>query len=218
MIKDKLFYEYIDVKEYKSIIVLNGDLPSKFFFDNNKLPIIAADGAANQLHKLSVKPEIIIGDLDSLDPLLFTDIELIKILDQNTSDFDKACAYADQSKLLPSIVLGVNGGYIDHILNNIKIFTSIGGIFYAPPIVGYVLNNEHSIPFILPINTKISIIGEGIVSTNGLKWELDHTKLSFIGNNACLNRTIQNTISITVHDGICLVMIYLEIIHDAGML
>ena len=40
--------------------------------------------------------------------------------DQNSSDFQKAMKYLESQNLLPTIILGISGGYIDHILNNIN--------------------------------------------------------------------------------------------------
>jgi thiamine pyrophosphokinase len=213
----KIFYEHLISHKYKSILALNGELPDKSFFDTN-LPIIAADGAANSLKKINVKPKIIVGDLDTVDPNLLQNTEFCYILDQNKCDFDKALEYAKQSDLLPTIVVGVNGGYIDHILNNISTLISTGGTFYAPPIVGHVLNAMSVVTFSLAVNTKISLIGAttSIVSTNGLKWELNYNQLSFTNNNSYFNRTAKNKVSIEVHSGCCLIMIYLEEINDAG--
>ncbi len=213
----KAFYRHVDLNTYHSIIALNGELPDQSFFDDT-LPVIATDGAANSLNKIGVKPKIIIGDLDSVDPILLKNTEFLYISDQNKCDFDKALDYAAQSNLLPAIVLGANGGYIDHVLNNISTLISIGGTFYTPPIVGHALRAESLTTFLLPINTKISLIGatKTLISTHGLHWELSHSRLSFINKNSCFNRTVKNRVSIHVHSGCCLAMIYLEDTPDAG--
>ncbi|MGL9681651.1 MAG: hypothetical protein ACR5K2_01400 [Wolbachia sp.] len=109
-------------------------------------------------------------------------------------------------KLLPSIITGITGGAIDHILQNINIFLSIGSIFYtsAPPIVGYILGKSIT-HFSLPKNTKISLLGitKAQVTTKGLKWKLSLDELSFPGKNSCFNRSLSDKISIEVHVGVC---------------
>ncbi|MES2215152.1 MAG: thiamine diphosphokinase [Pseudomonadota bacterium] len=211
------FWGHVDLQRYRSILALNGELPSKSFFDI-KLPVIAADGATNRLHGIGVKPKVIVGDLDAVYPSLLEQTESVYVLDQNRCDFEKALEYAKQSRLLPAIIVGVSGGYIDHILNNMSIFIAEGEIFYAPPIAGHALKAGSRTTFFLPVNTKISLIGatETVVSTNGLKWELDRSRLFFVGGNSCFNRTIETEVLVEVHDGSCLVMIYLEEIHDSG--
>jgi thiamine pyrophosphokinase len=121
---------------------------------------------------------------------------------------------------LPSIICGINGGYIDHILNNINIFLSSGSIFFDPPIVGYALKAGDVINLNLPVKSKLSLIGipYASVSTSGLRWELEGADLRFRGSNSCYNRTKEGKITISVYKGTVLVMIYLEEIQDAGVM
>lgn len=207
----------LDVNQYKSVLVLNGIIDNTPILDGS-LTIIAADGAANKLYDMGVIPDIIIGDLDSVHPDVLQHTSYLHIADQNTGDFAKAAHYIKENNLFPTIVLGLNGGCIDHILHNISIFMAVQGTFYAPPIVGYILTTATTHQLQLNINTKLSLIAmtECTLSTQGLKWELHHTKLSFIGHNSYFNRSAANQVSISVHQGTCLLMIYTEPILDAG--
>jgi thiamine pyrophosphokinase len=197
----------IDFTQYRSILCLDGTLPDADFFQRN-LPIIAADGAANTLMKMGIKPQLVVGDLDSLDPALITQLETFYHEDQNYCDFEKSLAYLEKENLLPCIVVGMNGGFLDHILNNINIFMKSDNVLYAPPLYGYVVKQNRS--FNLPLNTKISLLGIPFaeISTQGLKWESNQAKLAFPGANSCFNRTISENIQITVHDGSVLMLIY----------
>ncbi len=51
----------LDVSCYRSILCLDGALPDAAFFKLN-LPIIAADGAANQLMQMGYRARMVIGD------------------------------------------------------------------------------------------------------------------------------------------------------------
>lgn len=199
----------IHFAEYRSILCLDGVLPEADFFKKN-LPIIAADGAANTLMKMGIEPQLVIGDLDSIDPGLLTRLKTLLHYDQNFCDFEKALLFLEKENLLPSIVVGVNGGYLDHILNNINILMKSNNCFYAPPLWGHVIHENESKSFDLPLNTKISLIGipTADISTLGLKWELTHSPLSFPGNTSCFNRTIQEKIEIITHQGSALILIY----------
>ena len=75
----------------KSILCLDGNLPDSNFFSKIKLPIIAADGAANKLLNLGIKPLVIIGDLDSVNQKDFPTSEILLKPDQNQTDFQKSC-------------------------------------------------------------------------------------------------------------------------------
>lgn len=209
--KYKIFYEHLKENSYRCVLALNGNLPERSFFERG-LPIIAADGALNTLQAFGLVPNVVIGDLDSVQKPIASDIEVIFRQDQNSCDFEKALEYLKSQDLLPAIIVGVNGGFIDHILNNINIFLKHRCIFYADPILGQILQKGEQTSFKLPVNTKISLIGflEAKVSTQGLRWELEHYSMSFPGKNSCFNRTQTESITITVESGFCLVMIYLD--------
>jgi len=202
-------------KNSKSILCLNGDLPDSNFFLRDKV-IVATDGAVDKLLNIGIKPSIIIGDLDSVKHKDYQNIEMVYLPDQNQSDFQKAMQYLSQKQLLPTVVCGVNGGFIDHILNNINIILENECIFYSDPIIGYALNGPTTLELDLNVHTKLSLFGmaKAKVSTVGLKWELDSAILEFPGANSCFNRVVTERISIEVLEGKLLVLIYLEHIVD----
>jgi len=208
----------IDLSPYKSLLCLNGHLPDKSFFTDLQLPIIAADGAANSLVRLGLSPDLIIGDLDSVSPVIRASHKVLHCPEQSTTDFQKCLAHLKENNLLPAVVVGINGGHLDHLLNNIAIFLTTNSILYAPPLVGYVLKENTQQKHKLPLNSKLSIFGmpNATVSTRGLKWELKEAELSFPGTNSCFNRSNAQNIEMTVHQGAALVLIYTEAIDDAG--
>ena len=135
---------------YRSVLCLNGELPGAHFFRQNTLPLIAADGAANKLVKMQLTPEIIIGDLDSVNSDIRLQHSVLHKPCQNSSDFQKALDYLEVHQLLPTIIVGVSGGRIDHILNNVNIFMGTKSIFYAPPLIGFTMVEGQSEQFSLP--------------------------------------------------------------------
>ena len=212
-------YDVTNLKEYKSILCLNGNLPEPSFFVGINLPIIAADGAANTLLERGIPPKLIIGDLDSVQPSILERHSFVHMPDQRTNDYQKAMHYLKENDLLPAIVLGINGGNLDHILNNINIFMETNCLLYSPPVKGLVLKEKSQVNIRLPIQTKISLIGipEAILSSDGLQWELENTHLSFPGQSSCFNRTQCDTISLEVQLGALLVLIYEQPMKDAGI-
>ncbi|MDR1609413.1 MAG: thiamine diphosphokinase [Holosporales bacterium] len=206
----------LDPALYRSVICLHGTLPNAEFFRNVGLPIIAADGAANVLRDIGVTPDIVIGDLDSVDPEIIEHIPHIRIPSQELSDFQKALRYAEQHSIVPSIICGVNGGCLDHIINNINIFMSSDSVMLDGSIVGFALSGRKELA--LEPETKISIFGvpKCTVSSRGLRWELDHHTLQFPGFTSCYNRTVADVVVIDVHEGRALVIIYTDDVQDAG--
>ncbi len=201
---------------YRSIICLNGECPGHFL-KKTSLPIIAADGAANSLVSMGISPSVIVGDLDSVDPLLLQRYEYRLVKDQNSSDFEKAICYVKDNQLNPSIVTGVGGGFLDHILNNLSIWQKEEKLLYiAESMIGIII--QHDIEISLPLHTKLSIFGmpNAIVQSTGLKWELNDYSLDFWQQNSCYNRTISDVISLQVKSGRILVLFYTTPIMDCG--
>jgi thiamine pyrophosphokinase len=214
----KPFFTHISTgPSYGSVLCLNGELPCAAFFKDLNLPIIALDGAANTLMDMGIEPDIVIGDLDSIKLEHMAVLKTLHKPDQNASDFQKGLEYLKEHNLLPTIILGVNGGYLDHILHNVNIFLDTESVCYAPPLVCYGLKGAGRFTF--PVHTKISLIGvpNALVTTQGLKWELNDFVLEFPGVNSTFNRTASEEVFIQVHRGNLLVMVYLQEMVDAGL-
>ncbi|MCE0721678.1 MULTISPECIES: thiamine diphosphokinase [Legionella] len=212
-------HDVINLTGYHSILCLNGDLPESSFFNRMNLPIIAADGAANGLLDLGIRPQLIAGDLDSVRPLILENHPFLHSPDQNQSDFQKTMGYLKDNNLLPAIIVGINGGCLDHVLNNMNIFMETNCLLYAPPIRGFVLHEHSRMNCVLPPQTKISLMGipKATLSSKGLQWELNNTHLSFPGKTSCFNRTQLPEIVLEAHHGSVLVLIYEQMIEDAGL-
>lgn len=215
-----MMHDVINLTGYRSILCLNGELPESSFFKTLNMPIIAADGAANSLLERGISPHLITGDLDSVRPSLLENHPFLHSADQNFSDYQKAMHYLKENDLLPAIIVGINGGHLDHVLNNINIFMETNCLLYAPPIRGFVLNEKSSMGCSLPMHTKISLIGipTATISSKGLQWELNHSQLYFPGKTSCFNRTRLSDIVLEIHQGSVLVLIYEQMIEDAGLM
>lgn len=198
------------MKQYKTLICLNGELPSNLSFYEGKF-IIAADGAADKLNILGIVADVIIGDFDSIKISNFPKSKRIQIIDQNKTDFVKCLDYAKSLSLESVLVTGIAGGFLDHILNNINISLLNKCDFYAPPIYGRFY--EHPVDDVeikIKPNTKISLMGipNAVLTTEGLKWELKEKKITFPGENSCLNRSVKDKVKIQILSGALLLMIY----------
>jgi thiamine pyrophosphokinase len=136
--------------------------------------------------------------------------------DQSFSDFQKALKFLRETDLLPSVVLGINGGCVDHILNNISIVAQTDSLAYMPPTLG--LGIDNSMALNLPRGTKLSLFAmpSARISTRGLRWELENQMLSFHAYNSCFNRTLGERVIFEVHEGKIFLVIYLKDVIDGG--
>ena len=110
-----------------SVLVLNGEPPTASQLrDLAEWGLVfAADGGARCCLEHGVRPELVVGDFDSLDlTQLPEDWKVIHRPDQNATDFQKVLS------ILPGepdelIVLGGLGARLDHTLTNLLIAGSI---------------------------------------------------------------------------------------------
>ena len=217
-----LFFQYLKGSEekYQSFLCLNGDLPEASFFQYIDLPVIAADGAANNLSQKGVKLDLVIGDLDSATAEVQERYPCLKIVNQETSDLQKAFRYLKDNALLPTIVLGANGGYLDHILCNIALLAKeSNSLIYDPPnTMGFFLN-PGTYRYKFPLKSKISLMGapSALLTSSGLKWEMENYLLEWGENHSCFNRIISPEVILDVKEGRLLLLLYLESIEDAGL-
>lgn len=196
-----------DLYKYKSILCLDGDLPCDLIKKIN-LPIIAADGAANTLILNGLEPTVIIGDLDSVDPNLLSDRTHLRIDCQDSTDFEKSLNFIKEKSMAPTIIMGISGGCIDHVLGNISIFSETKFVAISGNIIFMPVNENRS--FNVLINTKISIFGmpSCIISSKGLKWELDNEQISLSGKNSISNRAAAAIVELEILSGQAMVFIY----------
>ena len=191
------------------LIVANGKFPT------SKIPlnilqrskfIIACDGAANKLEDHGYKPNLIIGDMDSISTSLRNKYKknLIYIKNQNENDFRKAINFCKINKLYDINIIGATGKREDHTLGNIfsinnldinfniKLFTDSGCFITIkkPTLI-------KSFP-----KQKVSLFSENKyikITTHGLKYNLNKEYIStlFYGT---LNESLSNSFFIEVKD------------------
>ena len=97
--------------------------------------VVALDGAANHLRAFNIKPDVILGDFDSINPAsqafygihqTFKDLKdqeepyiglhgvrIVPQLDQNLTDLEKAILYCDEHQATNIIILCASGGRED---------------------------------------------------------------------------------------------------------
>ena len=118
----------MNVKKNVSVI-LNGQMPTDDTIINqitNSDYIIAVDGSANKLFDLEIIPDVIIGDLDSLQNIKNKHIELVETPDQNKTDFRKTLEWCIEKNILNISIFGISGESEDHFLGNYYTLSDFG--------------------------------------------------------------------------------------------
>lgn len=193
------------LSSYKSVIALDSKEAAKVKIREG-IPIIAADGAANW-----IDADYIVGDGDS-----FESDKLIRIYDQDRTDFEKCIGFAKEKDLLPALVIGVSGGEIDHIMGNIQILlkhAEKSSLFFLDPYsnglkIGIPLE-KGTFQIQMKPEATVSILpfGSCTLSTKGLEWELTDQVLTPDGLLAIRNRAKSKEAEFHVTQGKILVII-----------
>jgi thiamine pyrophosphokinase len=202
------------MNELNSVIFLNGKLPCRkiieHYIDKNSY-IVCADGGANKVRKYRILPKIILGDLDSINnetKKYFTkkNIEIRKIEDQDTTDFEKSLLYCIENDLRKCLIFGAISSRSDHTLNNFSILKK-----YYKSLDLKIIDNRYEIFFInnnvsfdYRNNKTLSIMAmpyaKGI-TTNGLKYPLNNEDLEFGVREGTLNESVSDKITIQLSGG-----------------
>ncbi len=139
-------------------------------------PVVAADGGANHLREISVTPECVIGDMDSIEDLGFfrKNTKVICVADQNSTDLEKCLQRIDAPLF---IAIGFLGSRFDHSLEIMHVFEK-----YSDKNIIFL--SEYDVIFLLPRIWKISLPLETRISfyplrevkclkSHGLKYPVD---------------------------------------------
>ena len=116
------------LQNFRTIILANGAFPQHVIplsFLHNAERIICCDGSCNNLLNIGLKPDYIVGDLDSISDEIRTDLASILYhqADQETNDLTKAVQFCIQREWKEITILGATGKREDHTLGNLSLLT-----------------------------------------------------------------------------------------------
>lgn len=214
----------------KCIILANGSAPGISVFNYLKkvgyTTLICADGGANTAYKLSLHPEIIIGDFDSINEKslkYFSEKSIIvRINRQNDTDVEKCLKYAIKKNFLEAILLGATGDRLDHSFCNLGIV-----IKYFNQITIKVLHhNSFLIPYSGAVQIKtipkeiISIYGlddKTLIKSYGLKYSINNL-LPFGKKESTSNIAIGSNIKLNIKGGVAFVIRNFNLMKKNGLI
>lgn len=136
--------------------------------------IVAADGGADRLLRLGVRPRAVIGDLDSITAAARAQLadRLFPIPEQETTDFDKAL----RSVAAPFVLaLGFQGARLDHglaVLNALVRHNDRRALVLGARDVTFLAPPEMALD--LPSGTRLSLFPMAPVrgESEGLRWPI----------------------------------------------
>jgi thiamine pyrophosphokinase len=178
-------------------------------------PLLAADGGANHLARIGLKPQAVIGDLDSIRPGIrrwLGDERMIHRPDQETTDLDKALVHAFDELGLPALtVLGATGGRVDHAVGNLGLLAREA--------------RGEDLAFLAGDHRIVAVTGEAVlaatpgetwsffafnsavrVTLEGVKWPIAETVIDLAGRPSISNQAVSETVTIRAAGGTVVVV------------
>lgn len=172
--------------------------------------IICADGGYNHAKNMNIKPDILIGDMDSVTDFM-NDVEAIKYpTDKDFTDGELCVKYAKEKGIDELLLIGMTSERLDHTINNILMMAS----FPKAKIIDesneiYILKDNLTIIgkkgktlSIIPVRGDL----EGI-STKGLLYSLCKESLCFGSCRGNSNIITDDKCEITAEKGMGIVIV-----------
>ncbi len=176
--------------------------------------LIAADGGYEHLKKFGIRPDMAIGDFDSLG-FVPDDIEIIKLpVEKDVTDMKAAVDIGIARGYKTFYIYGGCGGRIDHTISNIQLAASLAGagikafIRDAKNVIVAVRNDKIELDASLKGYISVfahSDLCEG-VSIKGLKYTAENAKFSNTFPLGVSNEFINQKAEISVKNGTLIVV------------
>ncbi len=206
------------------IIVANGASPTATDMARWRRPddcIIAADGGAHHALSLGFTPQIVVGDMDSLDDETCNQLArqgccfILYPVEKNETDLELALLFAVDEGATEIVLLGALGGRLDQLLANVLLLT-------LPELAGVSVKLVDDGQEAFVVRSGTEAIVEGLVGdtlsliplandangvyTQGLKWPLSGDTL-FLGPARGVSNVIASLpVRISLEKGLLLVV------------
>jgi thiamine pyrophosphokinase len=196
----------------RALIIANGEPPRKHLLQSLSKEadvIVCADGGANTALKFGIKPDAIVGDLDSVHAevlVKFQKVPTYEDTDDQTTDLEKAISWAVKQTYDHITVVGAAGKRLDHTIGNLGVLSKfypdalvrfvddLGEIIYVGEDLSFEANRGDVVSLI-PLNRC-----EGI-TTAGLRYGLEDESLELGVREGTSNVVIESPVSIKVKKG-----------------
>ena len=168
-------------------------------------PVLAADGGLRTALSCGLRPQAVIGDMDSANDLdqLPDDIRQIKLSGQDDTDFEKSLGVISAPLI---IGIGFLDGRFDHSL---AVLDALARLPHDRPVLlvggdDVLLRLRGDFEMTLPLASRFSVWPLGrqhFLRSHGLEWPLDDVTMALGKRTGTSNRVIGKPVSITAGAG-----------------
>jgi thiamine pyrophosphokinase len=196
------------------IFKIVADAPSEAIIDGDNLVVL--DGYANKLLDTQIIPDVIIGDFDAIKAETIEyfknlGVKIIHDTCQNSTDLDKAIKYCDSQNATEIHIYNALGGRLDHTLYNTRILKKYFKhgrrikLFNCDEVVEFY--KDCAIELMGEVGQSIAIMSapEAIVTSEGLKYDMNGLKLEFGSTESSCNLMAKNRAKLKISGQILLI-------------
>lgn len=203
----------------KRVLVITGGDPVPASALDGLLPedfVVAADSGLDHAESLGLKPDVVVGDFDSVSEAALSRFEGPvdrHPVAKDATDLELALQHAVSRKPDRIVVLGGHGGRLDHFLANALVLTTVPADieveWRAGPATIHVV--RRSVTIVGSPGDTVSLVPVGGdvvgVTTSGLRWPLNEATLISGSTLGVSNELSQSSASVEVGSGTVLVII-----------
>lgn len=190
----------------KALLLINGQAPKEKIDTHKFHAIYCTDGAYDKALSIGLKPDVVVGDFDSINTINLKNVEVLHRPNQDFTDFDK-CLQVLQNRQYTSIdVYGATGLEHDHFLGNLT--TAL----HFKDQMRITFHDDFSVFFFAPKHTQLHSVHNKTISlypfpqtqgitSQGLRYPLKNMDLSMTGRVGTRNHAIEDHVEITYKKG-----------------
>lgn len=187
--------------------------------------ILALDGAADYLQSINIKPDILLGDFDSLQNQAEWGIQsdqdqpyvnaqnilIVPACDQNQTDLQKAIDYCDSVQASRIDIVCATDGRFDHTIANVRVLRNKHQA--KRPLIlhtdeqSLIYLQDEQYQFLGEVGETVGLFGFpcGVVTSHGLQYELKNTELKFAEVESTSNSLAQTIVTLEITGAVLLV-------------
>lgn len=184
--------------------------------------VIAADSGVRHAQPLGVRPDLIVGDFDSatrsdLEP--YPDVPReVHPARKDLLDLELALGVAQERGATDFLVVGALGGRLDQTLAALFIASRLHEhhpvVLHSGHSAAYPLRTGDVLTLTVPADTAFSVLGlapTSVISLAGASYPLNRAELSFGVGLGVSNRTTDEPLTATLHEGSALLLVELPV-------
>ena len=201
----------------RALLIANGEVgprEAEFVKDLKVDLVVAADGGAHNALFFGIRPDIVVGDFDSVTDATRETLKGITWIhrpSQEYNDLEKALIYCREQKICHVTLVGFTGKRLDHTLGNLSVLMRYDAVFKldlkAPDADLFLVRDHLELQGIPGQHVSLVPLGrvEGL-TTRGLKYPLHCEDLEFGKREGTSNQVMEGTFSVSLTSGVLLLV------------